>query len=123
MGEEDAAAVLNVARMQLLGAKVVPVTTGSRTLKDAINEGDARLGHQRRLDALLLGTVAGPAPFPEMVREFHRVIGRRRASNAWIGVGCPTQSSPASAVAPTPSASSTTSSMMPTSVSTDTGGR
>jgi tryptophan synthase beta chain len=77
MGEEDTRRqALNVARMQLLGAQVVPVTTGSRTLKDAINE--AMRDWVTNVDSThyLLGTVAGPAPFPEMVREFHRVIGK-----------------------------------------------
>lgn len=76
MGEEDTVRqALNVARMQLLGAQVVPVTAGSRTLKDAINE--AMRDWVTNVDSThyLLGTVAGPAPFPEMVREFHSVIG------------------------------------------------
>ena len=76
MGEEDTRRqALNVARMRLLGAKVVPVTTGSRTLKDAINE--AMRDWVTNVDSThyLLGTVAGPHPFPVMVREFHRVIG------------------------------------------------
>ncbi len=66
---------LNVARMRLLGAEVVPVETGSRTLKDAIN--DALRDWVANVDSThyLLGTVAGPHPFPEMVREFHKVIG------------------------------------------------
>ena len=62
--------------MQLLGAKVVPVTTGSRTLKDAINEAMRDWVTNVASTHYLLGTVAGPAPFPEMVREFHRVIGK-----------------------------------------------
>ncbi len=77
MGEEDTQRqALNVARMQLLGASVVPVTAGSRTLKDAINE--AMRDWVTNVDGThyLLGTVAGPAPFPEMVRDFHSVIGR-----------------------------------------------
>jgi tryptophan synthase beta chain len=66
---------LNVARMRLLGAEVVSVETGSRTLKDAINE--ALRDWVANVDSThyLLGTVAGPHPFPEMVREFHKVIG------------------------------------------------
>ena len=66
---------LNVARMRLLGAEVVSVQTGSRTLKDAINE--ALRDWVANVDSThyLLGTVAGPHPFPEMVREFHKVIG------------------------------------------------
>ena len=76
MGEEDTRRqALNVARMRLLGAEVIPVTTGSRTLKDAINE--AMRDWVANVDPThyLLGTVAGPHPFPAMVRDFHRVIG------------------------------------------------
>ena len=76
MGEEDTRRqALNVARMRLLGAEVVPVTTGSRTLKDAINE--AMRDWVTNVDDThyLLGTVAGPHPFPFLVREFHKVIG------------------------------------------------
>lgn len=76
MGEEDTKRqALNVARMRLLGATVVPVTTGSKTLKDAINE--AMRDWVANVDSThyLFGTVAGPAPFPELVREFHRIIG------------------------------------------------
>jgi tryptophan synthase beta chain len=76
MGEVDTRRqALNVARMRLLGAEVVPVATGSRTLKDAINE--ALRDWVTNVDSThyLLGTVAGPHPFPVMVRDFHRVIG------------------------------------------------
>ncbi|MEN9872161.1 MAG: tryptophan synthase subunit beta [Actinomycetota bacterium] len=76
MGEVDTERqALNVARMKLLGAQVVPVTTGSRTLKDAINE--ALRDWVANVDSThyLLGTVAGPHPFPTMVRDFHSVIG------------------------------------------------
>jgi tryptophan synthase beta chain len=76
MGEEDTRRqALNVARMRLLGAEVIPVTAGSRTLKDAINE--AMRDWVTNVDSThyLLGTVAGPHPFPMMVREFHRIIG------------------------------------------------
>jgi tryptophan synthase beta chain len=76
MGEEDTRRqALNVARMRLLGAEVVPVTTGSRTLKDAINEAMRDWVTNVEHTHYLLGTVAGPHPFPVMVREFHRVIG------------------------------------------------
>ena len=76
MGEEDTRRqALNVARMRLLGAEVVPVTAGSRTLKDAINEAMRDWVTTVERTHYLLGTVTGPAPFPEMVREFHRVIG------------------------------------------------
>jgi tryptophan synthase beta chain len=76
MGEVDTERqALNVARMKLLGAEVVPVKTGSRTLKDAINE--ALRDWVANVDSThyLLGTVAGPHPFPAMVRDFHSVIG------------------------------------------------
>ena len=76
MGEEDTRRqALNVARMRLLGAKVVPVATGSRTLKDAINEAFRDWVANVESTHYLLGTVAGPHPFPVMVRDFHRVIG------------------------------------------------
>ncbi len=76
MGEEDTRRqALNVARMRLLGATVVPVTTGSRTLKDAMNEAMRDWVTNVEHTHYLIGTVAGPHPFPTMVREFHRVIG------------------------------------------------
>jgi tryptophan synthase beta chain len=76
MGEEDTRRqALNVARMRLLGAEVIPVTTGSRTLKDAINEAMRDWVTNVESTHYLLGTVAGPHPFPLMVRDFHRVIG------------------------------------------------
>ncbi|MDP1720168.1 MAG: tryptophan synthase subunit beta [Candidatus Nanopelagicaceae bacterium] len=76
MGEEDIRRqALNVARMKLLGAQVIPVTTGSRTLKDAINE--AMRDWVTNVDSThyLLGTVAGPHPFPTLVRDFQKIIG------------------------------------------------
>ncbi len=76
MGEVDTERqALNVARMNLLGAEVVAVKTGSRTLKDAIN--DAMRDWVSNVDTThyLLGTVAGPHPFPLIVRDFHSVIG------------------------------------------------
>jgi tryptophan synthase beta chain len=76
MGEVDTERqALNVARMRLLGAEVVPVTTGSRTLKDAINEAMRDWVTNVDNTNFLFGTVAGPHPFPQMVREFQRVIG------------------------------------------------
>ncbi|MFN8157974.1 MAG: tryptophan synthase subunit beta [Candidatus Nanopelagicales bacterium] len=76
MGEEDTRRqALNVARMRLLGAEVVPVLAGSRTLKDAINEAMRDWVTNVDRTHYLLGTVTGPAPFPEMVRTFHQVIG------------------------------------------------
>ncbi|MBA3249220.1 MAG: tryptophan synthase subunit beta [Geodermatophilaceae bacterium] len=77
MGEEDTVRqALNVARMRLLGAEVVPVSTGSRTLKDAINEAMRDWVASVETTHYLLGTVAGPHPFPVMVRDFHAVIGQ-----------------------------------------------
>ncbi|KOV85850.1 tryptophan synthase subunit beta [Nocardia sp. NRRL S-836] len=76
MGEVDTERqALNVARMRLLGAEVIPVKSGSRTLKDAINE--ALRDWVANVDEThyLLGTAAGPHPFPLLVRDFHRVIG------------------------------------------------
>ncbi|WP_186315767.1 tryptophan synthase subunit beta [Catellatospora sichuanensis] len=76
MGEVDTKRqALNVARMKMLGATVIPVTTGSRTLKDAINE--ALRDWVTNVDDThyLLGTAAGPHPFPAMVRDFVRGIG------------------------------------------------
>jgi tryptophan synthase beta chain len=76
MGEEDTQRqALNVARMRLLGAEVIPVTTGSRTLKDAINE--ALRDWVTNVDSTnyVFGTAAGPHPFPAMVRDFQRIIG------------------------------------------------
>jgi tryptophan synthase beta chain len=76
MGEEDTRRqALNVARMRLLGAEVVPVRTGSRTLKDAMNEAMRDWVATVDRTHYLIGTVAGPHPFPSMVRDFHRVIG------------------------------------------------
>ena len=76
MGEEDTRRqALNVARMRLLGAEVVPVTTGSRTLKDAINEAMRDWVTNVDTTNYVFGTVAGPHPFPLMVREYQRIIG------------------------------------------------
>ncbi|MGB5756024.1 MAG: tryptophan synthase subunit beta, partial [Acidimicrobiales bacterium] len=77
MGEVDIARqALNVFRMRLLGAEVRPATSGSRTLKDAVNE--AMRDWVATVDSTYycLGSVMGPHPYPWMVREFHRVIGR-----------------------------------------------
>ncbi|GAB47877.1 tryptophan synthase beta chain [Mobilicoccus pelagius NBRC 104925] len=76
MGERDTERqALNVARMRLLGAEVVPVTHGSRTLKDAINEAMRDWVTNVEDTHYCIGTVTGPHPFPEMVRDFHSVIG------------------------------------------------
>ena len=76
MGEEDThRQALNVSRMRMLGAEVIPVTTGTRTLKDAMNEAFrdwvSTVGHTH----YCIGSVGGPHPFPMMVRDFQRVIG------------------------------------------------
>jgi tryptophan synthase beta chain len=76
MGEEDTRRqALNVARMKLLGAQVVSVDAGSRTLKDAINEAMRDWVTNVDHTHYILGTVTGPHPFPSMVRDFQRVIG------------------------------------------------
>jgi tryptophan synthase beta chain len=77
MGAEDVERQsLNVFRMELMGAKVVAVESGGRTLKDAINEALRDWSASFETTHYLLGTAAGPHPFPTMVREFQRVIGR-----------------------------------------------
>src|SRR4029453_5359874 len=76
MGEVDTQRqALNVARMRLLGAEAIPVTAGSRTLKAAINEALRDWVTNVDTTHYLLGTVAGPHPFPVMVRDFARGIG------------------------------------------------
>ncbi len=76
MGEEDTRRQsLNVVRMRMLGAEVVPVTIGSRTLKDAINEAFRDWVSTVRSTHYCIGSVMGPHPFPLMVRDFQRVIG------------------------------------------------
>ena len=76
MGEEDTRRqALNVARMQMLGAEVIPVAIGARTLKDAINEALRDWVASVDTTHYLMGTVTGPHPFPAMVRYFHSVIG------------------------------------------------
>ena len=77
MGEEDCRRQrLNVVRMQLMGAEVVPVATGTRTLKDAINEAMRDWVTNVETTHYLIGSVVGPHPFPLMVREFVKVIGQ-----------------------------------------------
>jgi tryptophan synthase beta chain len=76
MGEEDTVRqALNVARMRMLGARVVPVTTGSRTLKDAITEAMRDWVTNVETTHYVIGSVMGPHPFPLLVRDFQRVIG------------------------------------------------
>lgn len=88
MGEEDTERqALNVFRMELLGAKVVPVKTGTKTLKDAVNEA-MRVWTSRADDTFyVLGSVMGPHPYPEMVRDFQSVIGREVKSQIMASEG------------------------------------
>ncbi|PQV64674.1 tryptophan synthase beta chain [Abditibacterium utsteinense] len=77
MGEEDTVRQsLNVFRMKLLGARVIPVTSGSRTLKDATNEAMRDWVTNVRDTHYIIGSVVGPHPFPTMVRDFHAVTGQ-----------------------------------------------
>ena len=77
MGEEDIERqALNVFRMKLLGTKVVPVSSGSKTLKDAINEAFRDWVTNVRTTYYLLGSVVGPHPYPLLVRDFQSVIGK-----------------------------------------------
>lgn len=77
MGREDTERqALNVFRMQLLGAKVVAVDTGTKTLKDAVNEAMRQWTEHVDDTYYVLGSVMGPHPYPEMVRDFQSVIGR-----------------------------------------------
>jgi tryptophan synthase beta chain len=77
MGETDTQRqALNVFRMQLMGAKVIPVRSGTRTLKDAINEALRDWVANVRDTHYLIGSVVGPHPYPQMVRDFQAVIGR-----------------------------------------------
>jgi tryptophan synthase beta chain len=92
MGEEDVKRqALNVLRMRLLGARVNPVTSGSRTLKDAMNEALRDWVTNVRTTYYLIGSTAGPHPYPWMVREFQSVIGREAARQfRKVGGGLPT---------------------------------
>ena len=88
MGEEDVhRQALNVYRMKLLGAEVIPVTSGSKTLKDAMNEALRDWVTYVDNTFYIIGTVAGPHPYPMLVRDFQSVIGReaRRQSQAMTG--------------------------------------
>jgi tryptophan synthase beta chain len=88
MGEVDMRRqALNVARMRLLGAEVIPVTAGSRTLKDAINEAFRDWVTNVADTHYVLGTAAGAHPFPLMVRNFHRVIGIEARAQVLARVG------------------------------------
>lgn len=88
MGEEDVRRqALNVYRMKLLGADVIPVTSGSRTLKDAMNE--AMRDWVTHIDDTfyIIGTVAGPHPYPKLVRDFQCVIGREARAQSLEATG------------------------------------
>jgi len=77
MGEEDIhRQALNVARMRLLGAKVIPVTSGTGTLKDATNEAMRDWVTNVRTTHYIIGSVVGPHPYPMLVRDFQAIIGR-----------------------------------------------
>src|SRR6516162_5425300 len=88
MGEEDTRRqALNVARMRMLGAEVVPVTTGSRTLKDAINEAFRDWVTTVDTTHYCIGSVMGPHPYPVMVRDFQRVIGAEARQQVQAAAG------------------------------------
>ena len=88
MGTEDIERqALNVFRMRLLGARVIPVESGSRTLKDAINETLRDWVTNIRTTYYLLGSAMGPHPYPMMVRDFHAVIGREARRQARRAIG------------------------------------
>ena len=88
MGEVDTQRqALNVARMRLLGAEVVPVRTGSRTLKDAINEAYRDWVSSVETTNYIFGTAAGPHPFPAMVRDFQKIIGEETREQILAAVG------------------------------------
>lgn len=91
MGEEDVERqALNVFRMKLLGAKVNPVKSGSRTLKDAVNEAIRDWVTNVRDTHYIIGSVIGPHPYPMMVRDFQSVIGRETKSQLKkLGLGDP----------------------------------
>ena len=109
MGEVDTERqALNVFRMELLGAEVRPVSSGSRTLKDAVNEALRDWVASVDDTHYCLGSVMGPHPYPWMVREFQRVVGDRHASSSGRSRAGPTRTWwwPAPVAAPTPPAPS-----------------
>jgi tryptophan synthase beta chain len=88
MGEEDMRRQrLNVYRMELMGAKVVPVTSGTRTLKDATNEALRDWVTNVTTTHYIIGSVVGPDPFPRLVRDFQSVIGREARTQMLEQVG------------------------------------
>jgi tryptophan synthase beta chain len=78
---------LNVFRMKLLGARVIPVESGSKTLKDAVNEALRDWVTNVRTTYYLLGSAMGPHPYPMMVRDFHRVIGEEARAQSKQATG------------------------------------
>ena len=88
MGEEDIRRqALNVYRMRLLGAQVIPVTSGTRTLKDATSEAIRDWVTNVAESYYIIGSVVGPAPYPRMVREFQSVIGKEAREQILDAVG------------------------------------
>jgi tryptophan synthase beta chain len=88
MGEEDMRRqALNVFRMRLLGATVVPVTSGTRTLKDATTEAIRDWVTNVRGTHYIIGSVVGPSPYPRMVREFQAIIGREARGQLLAATG------------------------------------
>lgn len=88
MGEEDVRRqALNVYRMRLLGAEVIPVTSGTRTLKDAMNEAMRDWVTNVDNTYYIIGTAAGPHPYPKLVRDFQSVIGRETKQQSLSQIG------------------------------------
>ena len=88
MGEEDTIRqALNVYRMRLLGAEVIPVTTGTATLKDAVSEAMREWTSRIADTHYCLGSVMGPHPFPTIVRDFQAVISKRSKSRSLLKKG------------------------------------
>lgn len=88
MGEEDTKRqALNVFRMELLGAKVVPVKTGDRTLKEAVDAALEDYMHNYRDTFYMLGSAVGPHPYPEIVRDFQSVIGEETKVQSMEQIG------------------------------------
>ena len=88
MGEEDMRRqALNVYRMELMGARVVPVTAGTRTLKDATTEAIRDWVESVNTSHYVIGSVVGPAPYPRMVRDFQAIIGRETRAQVQERIG------------------------------------
>jgi tryptophan synthase beta chain len=116
MGEEDThRQAPNVARMRLLGAEVVPVMAGTRTLKEAVNEALRDWAGSVNTTHYIIGSVVGPHPFPMLVRDLQRVIGDEARAQYAEAAGTPSTCWPASGEGPTRSARSRRSSARPMS--------